>query len=198
MLTRSLLTIFILFGSIPALAAEPVQLPETQSDIIVIETNKGVIKVKIFDDKAPVSAANFRRYVNEKFYDGLIFHRVIPGFMIQGGGFLPGMKMKMPSHKPIVNEADNGLKNKRGTLAMARTNDINSATCQFFINVKDNAFLDHHGNTMRGYGYAVFGKVISGMDVVTKIEKTPTGRAGRFSDVPREDVVIQRMYVEKL
>lgn len=194
--TKLLLTFFLILISIPAQGAEPTVQPEIKHNNIVIETTKGIIKVEIFDEKAPVSAANFRRYVKEKFYDGLIFHRVIPGFMVQGGGFLPGLKMKRPSHKSIVNEADNGLKNKRGTLAMARTNDINSATCQFFINVKDNTFLDHQGNTMRGYGYAVFGRVVDGMDVVDKIEKTPTTRTGRFSDVPRQDVVINRMYVE--
>ncbi len=194
--TRILLTVFFLLMSITAQGAESVKEPAAGHNNIVIETTKGIIKVELFADKAPVSAINFQRYVDEKFYDGLIFHRVIPGFMIQGGGFLPGMKQKKPGHKSIVNEANNGLKNKRGTLSMARTNDINSATCQFFINVKDNPFLDHQGNTMRGYGYAVFGRVISGMDVVDKIEKTPTTRAGRFSDVPREDIVITRMYVE--
>jgi cyclophilin family peptidyl-prolyl cis-trans isomerase len=161
---------------------------------MIIETSKGNITVEVFDDKAPVSAANFRRYAKEKFYDGLIFHRVIPNFMIQGGGFKPGMIKKNPSHRPIVNEADNGLKNKRYTLAMARTNDINSATSQFFINVKDNTFLDHQKKTMRQYGYAVFGKVTDGMDVVDAIAATPTGSKGHYGDVPRQDVVIIRMY----
>ncbi len=196
MKTRLLLTFFLFLLPMLAQATEPAKQPEKKAGAIVIETTEGTIKVEILDDKAPVSAANFRQYVSEKFYDGLIFHRVIPGFMAQGGGFYPGMKPKQPTHRSIVNEADNGLKNKRGTLAMARTNDINSATCLFFINVKDNAFLDHQAKTMRGYGYAVFGKVTAGMDVVDKIITTPTTRMGPFSDVPREDVVIKKMYVE--
>ncbi len=193
---KFLLTIFFLLIPIMAQGTEPVEQPAAKHNNIIIETSKGTIKVELFDKKAPVSVANFRQYIKEKFYDGLIFHRVIPGFMAQGGGFLPGLKPKHPTHKSIVNEADNGLKNKRGTLAMARTNDINSATCQFFINVKDNAFLDHQGNTMRGYGYAVFGKVLEGMDIVDKIVTSPTTRVGRFSDVPKEDIVITRMYIE--
>ena len=191
MLTRFILILsFLIIPMLSQAGQEKVnQLPQ-----IILETSKGNITLEVFDDKAPVSAANFRRYAKEKFYDGLIFHRVIPGFMIQGGGFEPGMTKKNPSHRPIVNEADNGLKNKRYTLAMARTNDINSATSQFFINLKDNAFLDHQKKTMRQYGYAVFGKVISGMDVVDAIAATPTGTKGHYGDVPKQDVVIIRMY----
>lgn len=163
---------------------------------IVMETSAGKIRIEVFDDKAPISAANFRKYVQEKFYDGLIFHRVIPGFMIQGGGFLPGMKQKNPSQPPIKNEADNGLLNKRGTLSMARTQDINSATSQFFINVVDNANLDHRGKDPRGYGYAVFGKVTEGMDIVDKIVTSPTVSKQNHNDVPVHDVVMIKVYEE--
>jgi len=149
-----------------------------------------------FDDKAPVTCKNIRSYVNEGFFDGLIFHRVIPGFVIQGGGFEPGMKKKQ-THPPIMNEADNGEKNLRGTLSMARTQDIFSGTSQFFINLVDNASLDHRGKTPSGYGYAVFGKVTQGMDVVDKIAATPTGQKGRFRDIPVEDVVILKVSEKK-
>ncbi len=161
---------------------------------ITMETSLGNIVLELFDDKAPISCANFRRYVNEHFYDGLTFHRVIPDFMIQGGGFEPGMKMRPPQHPPITNEAANGLKNERGTLAMARTSVVNSATSQFFINLKDNAFLNHTGNSPRAYGYAVFGKVIKGMDVVDKIASRPTTSKKGFRDVPVEDIVITKAY----
>ena len=162
---------------------------------IVLETTLGTIRIELFDKKAPISTANFRRYVQESFFNGLIFHRVIPGFVIQGGGFEPGMKQRRPSHPPIKNEADNGLKNARGTLSMARTNQINSATSQFFINVADNKALDH--NKQRGqFGYAVFGKVIEGMEVVDKIVAMPTTNVERFQDVPKKDVVILKAYEE--
>ncbi len=163
---------------------------------IIMETTLGTIKIDLFDDKAPITCANIRRYVNEGFYDGLIFHRVIPGFVIQGGGFEPGMKKKA-NHPPIVNEADNGLKNLRGTLSMARTQDIYSATSQFFINVVDNKSLDHRSKTSTGFGYAVYGKVIEGMDVVDKIIATPTGRSGSYRDVPKTDMVMIKVYEEK-
>ncbi len=163
---------------------------------IVMETSLGKIRIEIFDDKAPISAANFRKYVQEKFYDGLIFHRVIPGFMIQGGGFLPGMKQKDPSQPPIKNEADNGLLNKRGTLSMARTQVVDSATSQFFVNVADNTSLDHRGKDPRGYGYAVFGKVTEGMDIVDKIVATPTTSVQGHQNVPVKDVVMIRVYEE--
>ncbi len=175
--------------------AEMKEKPST-SKKIVMETNLGTIRIELFDDKAPISAANFRSYVRESFYDGLIFHRVIPGFVIQGGGFEPGMKMRRTTHPPIKNEADNGLKNSRGTLSMARTPQINSATSQFFINVVDNAALDHRGMDPANFGYAVFGKVIEGMDVVDKIVAVPTTRVGSFADVPRMNVVIQKAYEE--
>jgi cyclophilin family peptidyl-prolyl cis-trans isomerase len=163
---------------------------------IIMETSMGNITIDLFDDKAPVTCKNIRTYVNEGFFDGVIFHRVIPGFVIQGGGFEPGMKKKQ-THPPIINEAANGEKNLRGTLSMARTQDIFSGTSQFFINLVDNKSLDHRGKTPSGYGYAVFGKVTQGMDVVDKIAATPTGQKGRFGDVPLKDVVILKAYEKK-
>lgn len=160
-----------------------------------MKTTLGDMVIELDRKHAPVTVENFLGYVREGFYDGTIFHRVIPGFMIQGGGFEPGMKMK-PPRAPIRNEAGNGLKNLRGTIAMARTSVVDSATCQFFINVKDNPFLDHRSETPQGFGYAVFGKVVSGMEVAEKIEKVPTGARGPHRDVPIEDVVILRMEVE--
>lgn len=164
--------------------------------LIVMETTQGTITIELYDDKAPVTCENFRRYVQDGFFDGLIFHRVIPGFMIQGGGFEPGMKKKT-TREPIINEADNGLKNRRGTLSMARTADINSATAQFFLNVNDNKSLDHRGMTRDGYGYAVFGRVLEGMDVADTIVNVPRGRRGMYGDVPKDDVVIVKMYEKK-
>lgn len=163
---------------------------------IVMETSMGKIRIELFDDKAPISAANFRKYVQEKFYDGLVFHRVIPGFMIQGGGFLPGMKQKTPTLPPIKNEADNGLKNQRGTLSMARTQVVDSASSQFFINVVDNSSLDHRGKDPRGYGYAVFGRVTEGMEVVDKIVAAPTTSVQQHRDVPVKDVVMIKVFEE--
>ena len=145
--------------------------------------------------KAPKSVANFLAYVKAGHYDGTIFHRVIKGFMIQGGGFEPGMKQK-PTNATVENEADNGLKNLTGTVAMARTNDPHSASAQFFINAADNAFLDHTAKTGRGWGYAVFGKLVDGLDVMRAIEGVATGRSGGLGDVPTEDVVIQKVVAE--
>jgi peptidyl-prolyl cis-trans isomerase A (cyclophilin A) len=154
--------------------------------MIRFETNLGNFTVELFEKEAPVSAANFLKYVEDGFFDGTIFHRVIPGFMIQGGGFTEDMSQKR-TQAPIKNEADNGVKNKRGTLSMARTNDINSATSQFFVNLKDNDFLDHSkGN----FGYAVFGRVTEGMDVIDKIAAVETGRRRGHEDVPLEAVVM--------
>ncbi len=169
-----------------ALAAEP------QVDL---KTSAGTIRLELYPAKAPKTVANFLQYVKDGHFDGTIFHRVIPGFMIQGGGFDAGFKQKA-TRAPVVNEAQGavkaGLKNDVGTIAMARTSDPNSATAQFFINVNDNAFLNWGDPRGDGNGYAVFGKVVSGMDVVTKIAKTPTGAGGPFrSDVPREAVTIQ-------
>jgi peptidyl-prolyl cis-trans isomerase B (cyclophilin B) len=162
---------------------------ENNNPVVRFSTSVGDFSAEIFADKAPISAENFLSYVKEGFFDGLIFHRVIPGFMIQGGGFDKDMKQKN-SKSPIKNEAGNGLKNLKGTLAMARTNVVDSATSQFFINVADNDFLDHKNNSPDGYGYAVFGKVTDGMDVVQKIEKVRTGNRGLHQDVPVEPVVV--------
>ena len=165
-----------------ALAADP------QVDI---KTNVGTIRLELYPAKAPKTVENFLQYAKDGHYNGTIFHRVIDGFMIQGGGFEPGMKQK-PAGKAIKNEADNGLKNDRYTLAMARTSDPHSATAQFFINVADNAFLNHTAQTPQGWGYAVFGRVTEGKDVVDKIKKVATGSRGMHQDVPNDDVVIER------
>ena len=151
----------------------------------------GVITLELDMDKAPVSSANFLEYVSKGHYDNTVFHRVIPGFMVQGGGFEPGMKEKR-SGTPIQNEAANGLKNLNYTVAMARTSDPHSATAQFFINVADNGFLNHTAPSGQGWGYAVFGKVVGGADIVKKIEAVATGRKGFHDDVPKDDVVIEK------
>ncbi len=151
----------------------------------------GVITLELDAEKAPLSTANFLAYVNKGHYDNTVFHRVIPGFMIQGGGFEPGMTQK-PTDKPINNEANNGLKNDHYTVAMARTGDPHSATAQFFINVTNNGFLNHTAPSAQGWGYAVFGKVTGGTDIVKKIEGVATGRKGFHDDVPKTDVVIEK------
>jgi cyclophilin family peptidyl-prolyl cis-trans isomerase len=160
--------------------------------MISITTTLGEIELELYPAKAPQTVKNFLQYVDKGFYNGSVFHRVIPGFMIQGGGFEPGMRLK-PTGLPINNEADNGLKNVIGTIAMARTGDPHSAGAQFFINTADNAALDHTGKNPQGWGYCVFGKVTRGMEVVKQIESVPTGQVGPFGDVPRRDVVITRM-----
>ncbi|UZD56261.1 peptidylprolyl isomerase [Caldimonas aquatica] len=156
---------------------------------VELHTNHGVIKLELDADKAPKTVENFLNYVRRGHYDGTIFHRVIDGFMIQGGGFEPGMKQK-PTDPPIENEANNGLKNDRYTIAMARTQAPHSATAQFFINVADNEFLNFRSESLQGWGYAVFGKVVEGTEVVDKIKGVKTGRRGFHDDVPNEDVVI--------
>jgi len=154
--------------------------------MIRFETTLGDFTVELFEQKAPVTAANFLKYIDDGFFDGTIFHRIVPGFVIQGGGFTEDMTQKS-THPSIKNEADNGLKNERGTLSMARTNDVNSATSQFFVNLKDNDFLDHkRGN----FGYAVFGRVTEGMDVIDKIAAVQTGRRRGFEDVPLKAVIM--------
>lgn len=156
---------------------------------VELKTSKGDIIIELYQNEAPKTVKNFLQYVNDGFYDGTIFHRVIRGFMIQGGGFIPGMQEKL-TLSPIKNEAGNGLSNKRGTLAMARTQDVDSATSQFFINSVDNLFLDHKDDSPRGFGYCVFGKVVEGMNVVDSISGVTTHTSGHFSDVPEEDVII--------
>ncbi len=156
---------------------------------VAIETSLGTMKAELYGDKAPVTVANFLAYADAGFYDGTVFHRVIPGFMVQGGGFTPDMVQK-ETKAPIRNEARNGLSNARGTLAMARTSVVDSATCQFFVNHKDNAFLDFSAPTAQGWGYAVFGKLVDGYDVLDKIAAVETGRVGYFENVPKKPVVI--------
>ena len=164
-------------------------VPEA-NPIVIIETSEGAIELELWADRAPVTVRNFLRYADEEFYVGTVFHRVVAGFVIQGGGFTAEMQSK-PLHKPIKNEARAELKNVRGTIAMARTPDIHSATSQFFISLTDNERLDHTDDTRDGFGYAVFGKVTRGMDVVDRIGKVRTKSVGRFSDVPAAPVVIK-------
>lgn len=161
-----------------------------------MQTSKGTIVLELDADKAPETVANFLEYARSGFYDGTIFHRVIPGFMVQGGGFEPGMSQKA-TREPIRNEADNGLRNETGTIAMARTSDPHSATAQFFINVTDNAFLNHTSPSGQGWGYCVFGKVVEGLDVLKEIEKVPTTSRAGHQDVPQDDVLIEKVTVEE-
>ncbi|NMG46858.1 peptidyl-prolyl cis-trans isomerase [Azoarcus communis] len=158
---------------------------------VKLHTNHGVITLELDAEKAPITVENFLAYVSAGHYDNTVFHRVIDGFMIQGGGFEPGMKQK-PTRDPIQNEANNGLKNERGTIAMARTQAPHSASAQFFINVADNDFLNHRSPDLQGWGYCVFGKVSDGFDVVDQIRKVKTGSSGFHQDVPKEDVIIER------
>lgn len=162
--------------------------------MIHMQTNYGTIILELFEDKAPKTAANFLAYARDGFYDGTIFHRVISNFMIQGGGFTPGMSQKV-GRPPIENEAKNGVRNARGTLAMARTSDPHSASSQFFINLVDNDFLNHTAPTPSGWGYCVFGKVVDGMQVVDKIAGMPTGSKLGFKDVPLTDVLIEKVQI---
>jgi len=159
-----------------------------------LSTSEGVIELTLDTARAPATVENFARYVRDGHYDGTLFHRVIDGFMIQGGGLEPGMRQK-PTREPVANEADNGLKNAAGSVAMARTGEPHSATAQFFINTQDNDFLDHKGKTAQGWGYCVFGRVTDGMDVVTRIEESATGSRAGHQNVPVEDVVIDRAEV---
>ena len=166
-----------------------------KNPVVAMSTSLGDIRIELNAEKAPITTQNFVDYVSDRFYDGLIFHRVIPGFMIQGGGFDSQMKQKK-TKSPIKNEATNGLKNTTGTIAMARTNVVDSATAQFFINVKDNDFLNHTSSSADGFGYAVFGQVVEGMDIVRAIEKVGTSNRGMHQDVPVEAVIIQSMTLE--
>lgn len=162
--------------------------------MVKLHTNHGVIALELDAKRAPETAKNFLAYVESGFYSNTVFHRVIDGFMVQGGGFEPGMRQK-PTRAPIKNEADNGLKNDRYTIAMARTSDPHSASSQFFINVKDNDFLNHTAPNANGWGYCVFGKVVEGQDIVDKIRGVKTGKSGFHSDVPVQDVLIERAEV---
>lgn len=189
------LSLILLTNSVSAQSADQTTIDE-QNIMITIQTNHGTIEAELYSADAPVTVDNFLKYVREGFYDGTIFHRVIPGFMIQGGGFEPGMVNK-DNGAPIPNEANNGLLNEPGTFAMARTGDPHSATSQFFINAADNGFLNHTGENPSGWGYAVFGKVTTGMDVVALIEQVATGQSGGHGDVPVEDVIIESITVSE-
>jgi len=162
--------------------------------MVRLKTNFGIIALELDTGRAPETVKNFLEYVESGFYSNTVFHRVIDGFMIQGGGFEPGMRQK-PVRGPIKNEADNGVKNERYTIAMARTSEPHSASSQFFINVKDNGFLDHTAPNAQGWGYCVFGKIVEGQDVVDKIKRVKTGKRGGHADVPVEDVIIERAEV---
>ncbi len=180
----------------PLCAGASEQTTTGESTVTVrMQTNQGTIVLELDAEKAPGTVANFVEYARAGFYDGTIFHRVIPGFMIQGGGFEPGMTQKA-ARDPIQNEADNGLKNDLGTIAMARTPNPHSATAQFFINAKDNGFLNYSAPTSQGWGYCVFGKVVEGLDVVQGIEKVSTTSRGGHQDVPVEDVVIEKVTID--
>jgi peptidyl-prolyl cis-trans isomerase B (cyclophilin B) len=194
-MTRILATLLLM---LPLLAvaetAEQAAANETKEYAqVILHTNHGAITIELFEDKAPESAKNFLQYARDGYYDGTLFHRVIPNFMVQGGGFDTDFNQKA-TRAPITNEADNGLENTRGTLAMARTNDPHSATSQFFINVTDNSFLNHRSKANgQTWGYAVFGQVVDGMDVVDNIRQVETGRHGFHQDVPVEPVIIERV-----
>ncbi|MGD0958342.1 MAG: peptidylprolyl isomerase [Methylomonas sp.] len=187
---RNNLLFLVLFLSTTLSFATEKNMSNTHTKV-KLTTSLGVIVIQLEDQKAPVSSTNFINYVKQGFYNGTIFHRVIPGFMAQGGGFDTSFAQKS-TNAPIKNEADNGLKNKRGTLAMARTSDPNSATAQFFINYKDNGPLDYTSSTSNGWGYAVFGEVTEGMDVVDSMAKQPTGSRNGHQDVPKTDIVIEK------
>jgi len=169
-------------------------MSESKNPVVTLETTKGNIIIELYPEKAPETVANFIQYVQDGFYDGTIFHRVIPNFMVQGGGFTDDMSEKS-TREPIKNEANNGLANENGTIAMARTPNPHSASSQFFINVKDNAFLDFQNETPNGWGYCVFGKVSEGMDVVNSIVAVPTGNHGMHQDVPVEPIIIMKASV---
>jgi cyclophilin family peptidyl-prolyl cis-trans isomerase len=187
---------FLVFGAglvaaaRPGIGAHGEEKAGSKKPVVVLETSRGRIEIELNTDKAPITVKNFLDYVQEKHYDGLVFHRVIPGFMVQGGGFSPDMEQKK-TREPIKNEAGNGLKNDRGTIAMARTSDPDSASAQFFINVKDNVFLNHRSDAPQEFGYAVFGKVTAGMDVVDKIVAAKTKSVGPFENVPVVPIVIK-------
>ena len=193
-LTIAIPSLLILLVAALCLAGAAEAKNERRNPVVRLTTNLGEIEIELFAQEAPKSTANFLDYVKSGHYDGTIFHRVINGFMIQGGGMTPDLAQK-PTKNPVDNEADNGLKNEAYTVAMARTQDPNSATAQFFINVKNNDFLNHKSKTLQGWGYCVFGKVVKGHGVVNKIKAVPTGSKGMFEDVPTEPVVIEKAEV---
>ncbi len=184
---RFFLAFMVFFTTVSA--APGAESTTRNANMVKFTTSMGELLIELYPDEAPISVDNFVKYVESGFYDGTIFHRVIPGFVVQGGGMLPGMQQKSTG-KGIKNEADNGLNNLAGTLSMARTNDPDSATSQFFINLKNNDFLDHRSKTPQGWGYAVFGKVVEGMDVVDKMAGVKTTTFGPYGDVPVEDIVV--------
>jgi cyclophilin family peptidyl-prolyl cis-trans isomerase len=188
-----MMTLAVLAMGASTVCAENSADKQKGNPVVVLETSKGNIEIELYPDKAPITVQNFLWYVDNKFFDGLIFHRVIDGFMIQGGGFTPDMTQK-EGKPPIDNEAGNGLTNDKYTIAMARTNAVHSATSQFFINTADNAFLNHTDNTQRGFGYCVFGKVVEGKDVVDAIGKVKTGTKAGMNDVPVETVTIVKAF----
>lgn len=195
MIRRAFLTVSLAFAALfiaPASWAQSDTESKSDNPQVLMETNFGSILIELYPEKAPETVENFLAYVKEGFYDGTIFHRVIPNFMVQGGGFTPDMNKKH-TRAPIKNEADNGLRNQIGTIAMARTNDPHSATAQFFINVAQNSFLDFREKTSRAYGYAVFGRVIKGMKVVNQIRQVKTGFKNGHGDVPLEPVIIEKV-----
>ena len=191
MSTSSVLLCVLMFGMAGSAAAQGGPKADSTHPRVALDTSKGRIVLELYPDKAPKTVANFLQYVKSGHYDGVIFHRVIDGFMIQGGGFTPDMSQK-PTKPPIQNEADNGLRNDRGTIAMARTMDPNSASAQFFINTVNNDSLNHRGKTPQGWGYTVFGKVVEGMDVVDQIAKVQTGTKSGNQNVPIEPVLIKK------
>jgi len=188
--------LFVVISVLVTFATAGVDVAAAGNPKVEMETTKGKFVIELFPEKAPDTVKNFLNYVDTKFYDGTIFHRVIPKFMIQGGGFTADMKRK-PAGAPIKNEADNGLKNDRGTIAMARTNDPHTATAQFFINTINNDFLNHKSKTQQGWGYVVFGKIVTGMDVVDAISSAKTVMRGMYRDVPAENIEIRSTVVLK-
>jgi cyclophilin family peptidyl-prolyl cis-trans isomerase len=194
----SLLVILAMFLCVSASFAADTTAAASSNPVVVMETTKGNITIELYPDKAPKSVANFLQYVKDGYYNGTIFHRVIKNFMIQGGGYNEDLSKRSGVRAPIENEATNGLKNEVGTIAMARTNEVNSATCEFFINTKYmDGQLDHRGSTADKFGYAVFGKVTDGMSVVRKIESSATGTRSGFADVPKETITIKSVTLKE-
>ena len=187
--TAAIVTLALVGSMVLGMAADEEAEKPAGNPVVVMETSRGTITIELDVEHAPISVANFLQYVDDKFYDGTIFHRVISNFMIQGGGFDGDVKKKA-TRDPIKNEGHNGLENKVGTIAMARTGVVDSATAQFFINTQDNPNLNHRDKSARGYGYAVFGHVIDGMDIVEEIKWLPTARSGQHANMPKEQVVI--------